>query len=95
MHGHHTTHRSKLEEYFGRTSELWEKKIVCDELGRAVDDLDLHSLVSLFFGLTRHVQVGDMIDMHNYVGPGSPIPTETRTAVLGEFGGLGRRIEVC
>ena len=33
--------------------------------------------------------VGDVIDMHNYPGPGSPQPTSDRAAVLGEFGGLG------
>ena len=32
---------------------------------------------------------GDVIDMHNYPGPGSPNPEENRAAVLGEFGGLG------
>ena len=37
--------------------------------------------------------MGDFIDRHEYVGPGSPLPTETRAAVLGEFGGLGLRVE--
>ena len=37
--------------------------------------------------------VGDVIDMHNYPGPGSPTPTDTRAAVLGEFGGLGLPVE--
>jgi hypothetical protein len=32
---------------------------------------------------------GDIVDMHNYPGPGSPRPEPTRAAVLGEFGGLG------
>lgn len=32
---------------------------------------------------------GDMIDMHNYPGPGTPPPEEKRAAVLGEFGGVG------
>ena len=31
--------------------------------------------------------------MHNYVGPGSPLPTSSRAAVLGEFGGLGLRVD--
>ena len=35
---------------------------------------------------------GDMIDMHMYVGPGSPEPTDTRIAVLGEYGGLGLKV---
>ena len=39
------------------------------------------------------LQVGDFIDMHNYVGPGSPLPTSSRAAVLGEFGGLGLRVD--
>lgn len=33
--------------------------------------------------------VGDVHDMHNYPGPGSPLPEESRAAVLGEYGGLG------
>ncbi|MBN2416517.1 chitobiase/beta-hexosaminidase C-terminal domain-containing protein [bacterium] len=32
---------------------------------------------------------GDVIDMHRYPGPGSPLPEKRRAAVLGEFGGLG------
>jgi hypothetical protein len=32
---------------------------------------------------------GDVIDMHNYPGPGMPALEKTRAAVLGEFGGLG------
>ncbi|KAL3141486.1 hypothetical protein ABBQ32_005048 [Trebouxia sp. C0010 RCD-2024] len=32
--------------------------------------------------------VGDIIDMHVYLGPDSPRPTPTRAAVLGEFGGV-------
>jgi len=39
------------------------------------------------------MQIGDLIDMHQYVGPNSPLPTLTRAAVLGEFGGLGLRLE--
>jgi len=38
-------------------------------------------------------KVGDVIDMHNYPGPGSPKPEEKRAAVLGEFGGLGLAVE--
>lgn len=33
--------------------------------------------------------VGDVNDMHNYPGPGSPPLEPERAAVLGEFGGLG------
>jgi hypothetical protein len=34
---------------------------------------------------------GDMMDWHWYVGPESPIPSTTRTAILGEYGALGLR----
>ncbi len=34
-------------------------------------------------------KAGDVIDMHNYPGPGVPKLEENRAAVLGEFGGLG------
>ena len=37
--------------------------------------------------------VGDVHDLHIYPGPGSPRPTPTRAAVLGEFGGLGLPLE--
>jgi hypothetical protein len=37
--------------------------------------------------------VGDVIDKHQYPGPGSPQPEEHRAAVLGEFGGLGLPVE--
>jgi hypothetical protein len=33
--------------------------------------------------------VGDVVDMHNYPGPGMPPTEKNRAAVLGEFGGLG------
>jgi Beta-galactosidase/beta-glucuronidase len=35
---------------------------------------------------------GDLIDMHSYPSPGSPAPTDTRAAVLGEYGGLGLHV---
>ncbi|MER7278706.1 ricin-type beta-trefoil lectin domain protein [Dactylosporangium sp. NPDC000244] len=34
---------------------------------------------------------GDIQDWHVYVGPDSPLPTATRAAALGEYGGLGVR----
>lgn len=37
--------------------------------------------------------VGDVIDVHRYPGPFSPVPTAQRAAVLGEFGGLGLPLE--
>jgi hypothetical protein len=38
-------------------------------------------------------KVGDLIDMHNYPGPGAPEPDGKRAIILGEFGGLGLFIE--
>ena len=38
-------------------------------------------------------KVGDVIDMHNYPGPGSPQPEAQRAAVLGEFGGLSLGVD--
>lgn len=35
---------------------------------------------------------GDVIDHHVYVGPGTTVPSATRAAVLGEFGGLGYKV---
>ncbi|MDC0707053.1 AbfB domain-containing protein [Stigmatella sp. ncwal1] len=35
---------------------------------------------------------GDLVDWHVYVGPGSPPPSSTRAAVVGEFGGLGLKV---
>ncbi|WP_307166967.1 AbfB domain-containing protein [Streptomyces rishiriensis] len=35
---------------------------------------------------------GDVVDHHVYVGPGTTVPSPTRAAVLGEFGGLGFKV---
>ncbi|MCZ4119492.1 AbfB domain-containing protein [Streptomyces sp. H39-S7] len=35
---------------------------------------------------------GDVVDNHNYVGPGNTAPSATRAAVLGEYGGLGFKV---
>ncbi|MFF8035521.1 MULTISPECIES: AbfB domain-containing protein [unclassified Streptomyces] len=35
---------------------------------------------------------GDVVDHHVYVGPGTTVPSATRAAVLGEYGGLGLRV---
>ncbi|MDB6121227.1 MAG: beta-galactosidase/beta-glucuronidase [Pedosphaera sp.] len=37
--------------------------------------------------------VGDLVDMHKYPGPGSPTNEPNRAAVLGEFGGLGLGVD--
>jgi hypothetical protein len=56
-----------------------------------VKDLDPTRLVSNASGWHDR-RCGDIIDMHDYPGPGSPLPEPTRAAVLGEFGGLGLAI---
>ncbi|MBV9865493.1 MAG: hypothetical protein JO316_09100 [Abitibacteriaceae bacterium] len=53
-----------------------------------VKNFDPSRLVDNASGWTDK-KVGDVIDMHNYPGPGSPQPEPNRAAVLGEFGGLG------
>jgi hypothetical protein len=55
-------------------------------------DLDSTRLASNASGWTD-MGVGDIIDMHNYPGPGAPKWEEKRAAVLGEFGGLGLPIK--
>lgn len=35
---------------------------------------------------------GDLLDMHRYPEPGAPSPSDTRAAVLGEYGGLGLHV---
>jgi hypothetical protein len=39
------------------------------------------------------MKCGDVHDFHVYPGPGSPKPEEKRAAVLGEFGGLGLKVD--
>ena len=36
---------------------------------------------------------GDVVDWHVYVGPEAPLPSVLRASVLGEFGGLGLKLE--
>jgi hypothetical protein len=57
-----------------------------------VKEFDPTRLVNNASGWTDR-RCGDVIDMHNYPGPGSPKPEERRAAVLGEFGGLGLKVE--
>ena len=57
-----------------------------------VKDLDPSRLVSNASGWTDR-NVGDIVDMHNYPGPGCPASEPVRAAVLGEFGGLGLAVE--
>jgi hypothetical protein len=53
-----------------------------------IKQLDPTRLVDSASGWTDR-GVGDVNDMHEYPGPGSPEPEPNRAVVLGEFGGLG------
>jgi hypothetical protein len=63
-----------------------------ERLTKWVKEFDPSRLVNNASGWTDK-KVGDVMDMHNYPGPGSPKPEETRAAVLGEFGGLGLGVD--
>jgi beta-galactosidase/beta-glucuronidase len=55
--------------------------------------LDPSRLVDCASGWNDVEGVGDVRDIHVYPGPGSPDPEEARAAVLGEFGGLGLKVD--
>lgn len=63
-----------------------------ERLTELVKQRDPSRLVSNASGWTDK-QVGDIIDMHSYPGPGAPPFEPKRAAVLGEFGGLGLAID--
>ncbi len=63
-----------------------------ERLTRWVKSLDPSRLVNNASGWTDK-KVGDVIDMHNYPGPGSPPAEAGRATVLGEFGGLGLAVD--
>lgn len=50
-------------------------------------------LVNCASGWNDHAGVGDVHDIHVYPGPGAPPLEEKRAIVLGEFGGLGLKID--
>lgn len=55
---------------------------------KRVQELDPTRLVNCASG-GNDFPVGDIYDLHRYPGPIAPKPDGTRTAVLGEYGGLG------
>ncbi|HEY3319036.1 MAG TPA: glycoside hydrolase family 2 TIM barrel-domain containing protein [Planctomycetota bacterium] len=55
-------------------------------------DADPSRLVNNASGWTDR-KCGDVIDMHNYPGPGAPKLEADRASVLGEFGGLGLGVD--
>jgi hypothetical protein len=63
-----------------------------ERLAQWVKSLDPSRLVNNASGWTDK-KAGDVIDMHNYPGPGSPPVEASRAAVLGEFGGLGLAVD--
>ena len=62
-----------------------------ERLTQWVKKFDPSRLVNNASGWTDK-KAGDVMDIHNYPGPGCPPPEENRAAVLGEFGGLGLAI---
>jgi hypothetical protein len=50
-------------------------------------------LVNCASGWNDHAGVGDVHDIHVYPGPGAPTLEEKRAIVLGEFGGLGLKVD--
>jgi beta-galactosidase/beta-glucuronidase len=59
-----------------------------EALAKWLKELDPSRLVDDASGWTD-MQAGDLMDIHNYPGPGSTSPEAHRAAVLGEFGGFG------
>jgi len=57
-----------------------------------VKKLDPTRLINNSSGWTD-MKVGDVHDVHAYPGPGMPPVSESRAAVLGEFGGLGLGVD--
>jgi len=56
-------------------------------------EYDPTRLVNCASGWNDHPGVGDVHDIHVYPGPGAPVVEEKRAIVLGEFGGLGLKID--
>ena len=63
-----------------------------ERLVKMVKEIDPTRLVNNASGWTDK-NTGDIHDIHRYPGPASIPPEKTRAAVLGEFGGLGLKME--
>jgi len=79
-------------------NEGWGERALSDtqRVGQNVKNQDPSRLVNVHSGYNCCQSLGnpgngDIDDWHIYVGPDSPLPSATRIAVLGEFGGLGLR----
>jgi beta-galactosidase/beta-glucuronidase len=79
-----------FNEGWGQTREndyAWPRSMVA-----LVEKLDPSRLVNNASGWTD-LKIGSVNDMHKYPGPGSPAPEADRAVVLGEFGGLGLKVD--
>ncbi|MEH0934593.1 AbfB domain-containing protein [Micromonospora psammae] len=79
-------------------NEGWGERALADtrRVGQNVKNQDPTRLVNTHSGHNCCQSLGDpgngdINDWHVYVGPDSPVPSSSRIAVLGEFGGLGLR----
>jgi hypothetical protein len=79
-------------------NEGWGERALADtqRVGQNVKNQDPTRLVNVHSGHNCCQSLGnpgngDIDDWHVYLGPGSPLPSSTRIAALGEFGGLGLR----
>ncbi|KAK9829022.1 hypothetical protein WJX72_003469 [[Myrmecia] bisecta] len=63
-----------------------------ERITKHVQTLDASRLFDCASGWVDY-PVGDLIDYHVYVGPAAPHPPKGRAAVLGEFGGLGLKVQ--
>ncbi|WP_431923493.1 AbfB domain-containing protein [Micromonospora wenchangensis] len=79
-------------------NEGWGERALADtrRVAQAVKAQDPTRLVNAHSGhnccqSSGDPGVGDIDDWHVYLGPDSPVPSGSRIAVLGEFGGLGLR----
>ncbi|CAM4300388.1 beta galactosidase jelly roll domain-containing protein [Kibdelosporangium persicum] len=72
-----------------------------EDTGRIADDvkaLDPTRLVNAHSGYNLTDSFGDsgrgdVIDLHDYVGPAKPVPDDTRIAIDGEHGGIGLEVD--
>ncbi|HEU4423022.1 MAG TPA: AbfB domain-containing protein [Pilimelia sp.] len=79
-------------------NEGWGERALADtqRVGQNIKNQDPTRLVNVHSGYNCCQSLGnpgngDIDDWHMYLGPASPLPSSTRIAVLGEFGGLGLR----
>jgi hypothetical protein len=79
-------------------NEGWGERALADtrRVGQNVKNQDPTRLVNVHSGHNCCQSLGDpgngdIDDWHMYLGPASPLPSASRVAVLGEFGGLGLR----